>query len=384
MITSSYFDFQVTHTSNECKARCGTLRLYDRYLSTPLFMPVGTLGTVKTLSGDEILDLGYELILNNTYHLYLRPGLDVLKQFGGIRNLTKYQGALLTDSGGYQLFSLSKFCNITEQGVLFANHLDGSHALLTPETVLDYQHIIGSDILMPLDHLTPADASYDTAKDAVDRTTRWAERTVTYLEQWNHPPVVFGITQGNIYPDLKRESTEALVELDFPGYSIGGLSVGEGSEVMYPLIDLSTDILPKKKIRYLMGVGEPADLLTAIQLGVDMFDCVFPTRVARNGLVFTCEGRLNLLNQAHEYSEEPLDHSCSCITCRRYSRAYLRHLFKTKEMLGMRLTTIHNLYFLKQLMQTAQEKIKHGGFLPWVASMLTKYKPGLELDCHST
>lgn len=359
-----------THT----KARLGELNLPSGKVATPVFMPVGTLGTVKTLSSLEIQNIGYNLILHNTFHLYLRPGMEIIEGFGGAKKLNRWKGGLLTDSGGFQVFSLAKFRKISEEGVEFQSPIAGDKHFFTPEKVIDIQKIIGSDIIMPLDECTAADVDKAYAKKAKDLTTRWAVRTKKHHYKTDNEPYLFGITQGNMYHDLRVESIKELVELDFDGYSIGGLSVGEDKDKMYTITDLSTDYLPNNKARYLMGVGSPEDLVEAVHRGIDMFDCVLPTRNARNAGVFTKYGRMNLLNAKHKLSDEPISEDCNCLACNHYSRGYLRHMFKTKEMLGYRLATIHNLTFLYKLMENIRSAIASDTFTAFRKEFLDNYR----------
>jgi len=344
------------------QARLGELLLPAGKVETPVFMPVGTIGTVRTLSAYDIKELGYNLILHNTFHLFLRPGLEIINQFGGIHKFNQWDKNLLTDSGGFQIFSLSSFTKIVEEGVYFSSPISGERHFFTPEKVIEIQTQIGSDIIMPLDECTATKTSYQKAKKAKDLTTRWAKRSKNFHQSLENPPFLFGITQGNMYEDLRQESLLELIDLDFDGYSIGGLSVGEEKNLMYDLTQLSTSYLPQEKVRYLMGVGSPEDLVEAVSRGVDMFDCVMPTRNARNASVFTRYGKLNLMNAKHKTADLPLDSSCQCLTCKNHSRAYLRHLFKTKEMLGYRLATLHNLAYLYQLMKEMRQAIKNQEF----------------------
>jgi len=357
-------------------ARNAILKLNRGIVKTPVFMPCGTIGTVKTLSGNEVYDLGYKIILQNTYHLYLRPGLDVLKDFNGTHNFSAYKGNILTDSGGFQVFSLSSMIKAEEKGIVFKSHIDGSKHEFTPERVIDIQNIIGSEIIMPLDHLTGMDVDYAKAKDAHERTIRWAKRSKEHILSINSEQILFGITQGNKYKDLRVESINKLCELDFDGYSIGGLSVGETKDIMYEMIGLSTEILPKNKPRYLMGVGEPEDILTAVALGVDMFDCVLPTRLARHATVFTKKGKVHMRNQRFQFDKNPIENDCNCYTCQNFSNAYLRHLMITGEILGHRLLSIHNLAFFQKLMSDIQNAIADNNFEIYKSEFLKIYFNG--------
>ncbi|HOJ49484.1 MAG TPA: tRNA guanosine(34) transglycosylase Tgt [Spirochaetota bacterium] len=366
--------FKLVSKDINSKARAGVLELPYGNVNTPVFMPVGTIGTVKTLSGYEIKELGYNLILHNTYHLYIRPGLEIIKEFGGIRGINKWDGNILTDSGGFQVFSLSKLVKIKENGVEFANHLSGEKLFLSPELVIDIQLLIGSDILMPLDICTEKGASYNQVKEDKDITVKWLRKSKNYIEKIDDHPFLFGITQGNIYHDLRKECIKEMIELDMDGYSIGGLSVGEEKEVMYEIIDISTEILPKDKPRYLMGVGAPEDIVEAVDRGVDMFDCVMPTRNARNGSLFTWNGKINIKNAKYKNDKSPIDEKCQCFTCKNFNLAYLNHLFKTRELLAYRLATIHNLYFMNELMKNIRESIIDNSFKNFKSKFLKNYK----------
>lgn len=336
-------------------------------------MPVGTLGTVKTLSGAEMRSIGYKLILHNTYHLYLRPGMEVINQFGGTKNLFKWDYNLLTDSGGFQVFSLADFRSLSDAGVWFKDPLNGQKHFFDPEKVINIQIGIGSDIIMPLDECIHAKADFSHAKEAKDRTTRWAKQSKIHHAKIEDAPYLFGIVQGNMFPDLRRESVKELVDLDFDGYSIGGLSVGEGKDLMYQMTGICTELLPENKPRYLMGVGGPDDLLESVERGIDMFDCVMPTRNARNASVFTSRGKVNINNAKYRFSKEPLDPECNCEACRNYPMAYLRHMFKTHEILGYRLATLHNLVFLYNHMENIRKSIREGWFSRYKREFLSKY-----------
>jgi len=351
----------------------GELNLPFGKVQTPVFMPVGTLGTVKTLSGEEMRKIGYQLILNNTFHLYLRPGMDVIHQFKGIKKLIQWDYNLLTDSGGFQVFSLADFRSISDEGVWFKSPINGSKHFFTPEKVIDIQMAIGSDIIMPLDECIHAEADKAHAKEAKDRTTLWAKQTKSHHSKIEDRPYLFGITQGNMYPDLRRESIKELVDLDFDGYSIGGLSVGEGKKLMYDITELSTELLPEHKPRYLMGVGGPDDLIEAVSRGIDMFDCVMPTRNARNASVFTSYGKVNIINAKHTLSDAPLDPECNCEACTKFPVAYLRHMFKTHEILGYRLATLHNLVFIYNHMEKIRQAIAENQLEEFKKEFLSKY-----------
>ncbi|MCP8616988.1 tRNA guanosine(34) transglycosylase Tgt [Salirhabdus salicampi] len=344
----------------ECKqtgARLGRVHTPHGSFETPVFMPVGTLATVKTMSPEELKEIGANIILSNTYHLWLRPGEDIIEEAGGLHNFMNWDGSILTDSGGFQVFSLSDLRNITEEGVHFRNHISGEKLFLSPEKAMHIQNALGSDIMMAFDECPPYPADYDYMKKSVERTSRWAERCLEAHKRPNDQGL-FGIIQGGEYEDLRRQSAKDLISLDFPGYAVGGLSVGEPKDVMYKVLDYTTPHLPKEKPRYLMGVGSPDALIEGAIRGIDMFDCVLPTRIARNGTCMTSNGRLVVRNAKYARDFSPLDENCDCYTCRNYSRAYIRHLIKTNETFGIRLTTYHNLYFLVKLMERVRTAIR--------------------------
>ncbi|MCY8514264.1 tRNA guanosine(34) transglycosylase Tgt [Bacillus atrophaeus] len=344
----------------ECKqtgARLGRVHTPHGSFETPVFMPVGTLATVKTMSPDELKAMDAGIILSNTYHLWLRPGQDIVKEAGGLHKFMNWDRAILTDSGGFQVFSLSKFRNIEEEGVHFRNHLNGDKLFLSPEKAMEIQNALGSDIMMAFDECPPYPAEYDYMKRSVERTSRWAERCLEAHSRSDEQGL-FGIVQGGEYEELRTQSAKDLISLDFPGYAIGGLSVGEPKDVMNRVLEFTTPLLPKDKPRYLMGVGSPDALIDGALRGVDMFDCVLPTRIARNGTVFTAEGRLNMKNAKFERDFRPIDEECECHTCKNYSRAYIRHLIRCNETFGIRLTTYHNLHFLLNLMEQVRQAIR--------------------------
>lgn len=337
-------------------------------------MPVGTQGAVKAIEQRELRDLGARVILGNTYHLYLRPGTDLIERAGGLHRFMNWDSPILTDSGGYQVFSLSDLRGIHPDGVEFKSHLDGSRHNFTPEKVVDIQRALGSDIMMALDECAPFPSTEEYARASNELTLRWAERSKSRFEQtrpaYGVEQALFGITQGSIYPAIRERSACRLAEIGFDGYAIGGLSVGEPVGEMYGMVDVCTGILPQEQPRYLMGVGTPENILEAIGLGIDMFDCVLPTRNARNAVVFTSHGRLNLRNAVHTDDFSPVDSDCSCYGCRNFTRAYLRHLFKAKEILALQLATIHNLTFYLWLVRTAREAILGNRFAPWKSEFL--------------
>ncbi len=350
------------HKSSNTNARTGTLETPHGSVETPMFMPVGTLATVKHVSVEDLYNIKSQVILSNTYHLWLRPGEDVIKQAGGLHKFMNYNGPILTDSGGFQVFSLSKMREIVEEGVHFRNHLNGDKLFLSPEKAIQIQNDLGADIIMSFDECPPYPATHDYMKQSVERTLRWAKRG---KEAHGRPEdqALFGIVQGGEFEDLRALSAQKLVEMDFPGYSIGGTSVGEPKDVMNKMIEYSIAHLPEDKPRYLMGVGSVNGIFEGVERGVDMFDCVLPTRNARHGAMMTSEGRINIKNKKYEYDFGPLDPKCDCETCTNYSRAYLRHLFRTNEGLGARLLSIHNLRYLLSLMEDIREAIKEDRFL---------------------
>jgi queuine tRNA-ribosyltransferase len=370
--------FTLQHTDTASKARAGLVHTDHGIIETPIFMPVGTQGTVKALQQRELVELDAHIILGNTYHLYLRPGEEVLERLGGLHRFMNWQRPILTDSGGFQVFSLKDLMKLTEDGASFASHLDGSRHVFTPERVVEIQRCIGSDILMQLDECTPHPATHQYAKDSMERSLRWAARSKAAWEgssdRYGHRQFLFGIGQGSVYEDLRRSSLLGLMDLDLPGYAIGGLAVGEEAEVMYEIVDISTNTLPAQKPRYLMGVGTPENILECIERGVDMFDCVMPTRNARNATLFTTGGKLNLRNAKHKFSDEPLDDGIESYASRNFSRAYLRHLFNVDEILALQLATHHNIAFYLWLVKTARKHILAGTFLAWKQEFLARYR----------
>ena len=363
----------------ELEARCGSARagvchLPNGSFHTPLFMPVGTYGAVKTVEPAELRRIGVEMMLCNGYHLYLRPGVEVVESMGGLRGFTAWDRLVLTDSGGYQIFSLKGMTRVDERGVEFRSHLDGSIHFFTPEECVQLQVQLGADILMALDVCPPYDAPRSEVEEATARTSRWAAR----CKQTSLPEdrILFGIIQGGVYPDLRKISAEALTALDFSGYAIGGLSIGEPVEKTMEIVSYTEQFLPADRPRYLMGVGMPLDILNAVERGMDMFDCVLPTRMARNGTVFTAHGRVVLRNAKHKKSDLPIDPECDCEVCRTFSRAYLRHLFAIGEINAARLATFHNLYFYVKMMSRIRTAIMEGGFADFKADFMAKYQEG--------
>jgi queuine tRNA-ribosyltransferase len=351
------WSFEVT--AQDGSARIGRLHTPRGDVDTPAFMPVGTAGAVKGVTPDELRSCGAQIILGNTYHLYLRPGHEVVRDLGGLHRFMYWTGPILTDSGGFQLMSLGGLCRIEEQGVRFRSHLDGSAHLLTPESAMEIQAALGSDVAMVLDICPRLPSTREEIDEAVSRTTRWARRSV---EAYRGPGVPFGIVQGGTYPDLRERSARDLIELDLPGYAVGGVHVGEAPEAAAETVRHVAGLLPRDRPRYLMGVGRPRDLVDAVAVGLDLFDCVMPTRNARNGQLFTSAGRINIKRQEFRRDPGALDESCPCEACRRHSRAYLRHLFVSREILGCRLNTIHNLTYYLRLMERMREAIGAGRF----------------------
>jgi len=364
-------------TDKKSKARVCNLKTAHGVIETPIFMPVGTLGTVKAVN-QNILEheIKAQIVLSNTYHLYLRPGMEVMEQAGGLHKFMNWEKPILTDSGGYQVFSLSEFRKIKPDGVEFRSHLDGSMHFFTPEKVIEIERSIGSDIMMVLDECTPYPCEYDYAKKSQELTSDWAVLNKKAFEKtkplYGFDQNLFGIIQGSVYKDLRERSAKDIVNLDFNGYAIGGLAVGEPMEQMYEMVSFTTDFMPENKPRYLMGVGRPENILEAIERGIDMFDCVMPTRNARNAYLFTSNGTLSMRNNSYKNDFNKIDENCECYTCSNYSRAYLRHLFIAKEILALELATIHNLYFYLELVKTAREKILNGEFVTWKKEIINK------------
>lgn len=365
--------FEVLKKDPESKARLGRLYTEHGTVDTPVFAPVGTQGAVKALLWEDLEKMKTEMILGNTYHLYLRPGLDTIGKAGGLHKFIGWNKAILTDSGGYQVFSLESLRRISEDGVEFRSHIDGSSHFFTPEKAIQIQQALGSDIMMCFDECSPYPCEEPLARRAVEITVRWAKRC--QIQKGNSPGMLFGITQGSVYPELRKESTKALVDLDFPGYAIGGLSVGEPQAAMHEIIGISTELLPENKPRYLMGVGTPEDLWEAVGMGIDQFDCVLPTRNGRNGQLFTSHGKLNIRNAPYRDDFSPPDPECDCELCARYTRAYLHHLFRSGELGALRLASLHNVAFLIRLMRKIRQSIADGVFLSAKKDFLRGYLP---------
>lgn len=366
------FYLEILHVDKETKARYGILHTPHGDFEVPMFMPVGTLATVKTLSPEELVDMGAQVILANTYHLHLRPGEDIVEKAGGVHKFMNYSNAMLTDSGGFQVFSLAKKRDITEEGVTFKSHLNGDKILFTPEKVIEIEEKIGADIIMSFDECIPYPVTYEYAKNSTLRTLRWAKRGKDAHKREDQ--ALFGIVQGGEFADLRKMCAEELVKMDFDGYSIGGTSIGEPKDVCYKMIDMAVPYLPESKPRYLMGVGSLDYILTGIEKGIDMFDCVLPTRIARHGTLMTHNGRVNIKNQKYKEDFTPLDPECNCYTCRNYTKAYLRHLYVCDETFGKRLLSLHNTQFLLDIVKGAREAIKEDRFKEYKEEVLRKYK----------
>ncbi len=387
--------FELLAQDRQTKARRGRLTIAHGILDTPAFMPVGTQGAVKAVSPGELRELKAQIILGNTYHLFVRPGLDVIERFGGLHNFMGWHGPILTDSGGYQIFSLAKLRKITEEGVEFQNHIDGARAFISPEIAMEIQTALGSDVAMALDECVPYPCEYDYAAKSAELTKRWAKRCKEWKERnaehrtpnverrtkesLNDQPstadsLLFGIVQGGTFDDLRRESAQAIVELGFDGYAIGGVSVGEPEKEMMAAVESVEPFLPTDKPRYAMGLGTPPQLLEMIARGMDMFDCVLPTRLARNGTAFTTTGTLNLKNAEFTLDKRPIEDNCECYSCRDFSRGYIRHLIKAEEILGLRLITLHNLHFYLNLMSRARVEIECGTFDQFRKTFVAEYK----------
>jgi queuine tRNA-ribosyltransferase len=395
--------FILEKKAKESKARAGLLNTSHGIIETPVFMPVGTQGTVKAMEQRQLEELDIKIILGNTYHLYLRPGMDVINEFSGLHKFMNWNRAILTDSGGYQVFSLQDLKSIREEGVEFRSHIDGSKHFFTPEKVIEIQRQLGSDICMVLDECTPYPSTYELAEKSMELSLLWAERSKNAFDKYNlekcHSELgsesmntdekwilnqvqndkkvylrqyLFGIGQGSMYPELRKRYCEEMVKIGFDGYAIGGLSVGEPAEIMYEMVKICTDILPEDKPRYLMGVGTPQNILEAIDLGIDMFDCVLPTRNARNGQLFTTNGKINIRNAKYKFAHEPIDENINCYASRNFSLGYMRHLFISNEILGLQLATQHNIAFYKWLTKTAREKILNNEFHTWKENLLKK------------
>ncbi|MBR0462777.1 MAG: tRNA guanosine(34) transglycosylase Tgt [Clostridia bacterium] len=368
------FEFELLHVCKQTGARRGRLHTPHGVIETPIFMPVGTQATVKTMSPDELKRIGSQIILSNTYHLYLRPGADLVAEAGGLHRFMNWDRPILTDSGGFQVFSLSELRKVTENGVQFQSHLDGSRHVFTPEVSIGVQEKLGSDIIMQFDECSAWPCDRDKARSAMYRTIRWLNRCMDAKKREDQ--ALFGIVQGAFYEDLRIECAREMAKLDLPGYGIGGLSVGEPKDVMYKILEAINPIMPQDKPRYLMGVGSPDCLVEGVMRGVDMFDCVLPTRVARNGTVFTRNGRLVIKNAAYAHDFGPLEEDCDCYACTDFTRAYLRHLFKAEEILSLRLLSWHNLRFLLRLMEDIRSAIEQDALRDFAEEFYAKHPRG--------
>jgi len=394
-------NFDVLAKDRESGARHGRLTTAHGAIETPAFMPVGTQGSVKAVSPRELRELNAPIILGNTYHLFVRPGIEVIKHFGGLHKFMMWDRPILTDSGGYQVFSLAKLRKITEAGVHFQNHVDGSPAFISPESAMEIQAALGGDIAMVLDECPPWPCEYDYAAKSAEMTTRWAKRCkewaqdhafrtgntsktladpVAMTAEDSARQLVFGIVQGATFDKLRKQSAQAIVELDFDGYAVGGVSVGEPEEEIFKAVESSEPLLPQEKARYCMGLGTPPQLLELVARGMDMFDCVLPTRLARNGTAFTSGGTINLKNAEFAKDKDPIEANCECTTCREFSRGYIRHLIKAEEILGLRLITLHNLHFYLDLMRQARARIDNGTFEEFRSEFVSNYEPRDEED----
>lgn len=364
--------YELIKTCKQTGARLGRLHTPHGVIETPIFMPVGTQATVKAMTPEELKDIGSQIILSNTYHLYMRPGHDLIERAGGLHKFMNWDKPILTDSGGFQVFSLGPLRKIKEEGVEFRSHLDGSKHFLSPEKATEIQNALGSDIIMAFDECAPYPADTQYVKNSLERTTRWLERCKA-AHKYPERQALFGIVQGGMYKELREQSAREITAIDLPGYAIGGLSVGEPKEMMYEVLDYTVPLLPEDKPRYLMGVGSPDDLLEGVLRGIDMFDCVLPTRIARNGTAMTSQGKVVVRNASYAEDFTSLDPECDCYTCRNYTKAYLRHLIKCNEILGARLLTIHNLHFLLKLMENVREAIREDRLLDYKKDFFEKY-----------
>jgi len=370
------FHFEIIKRDSFSKARLGRVETEHGSFTTPAFLPVGTQGSVKSLTPEELVEIGVEAILGNTYHLYLRPGHETIGRLGGLHAFTHWERPILTDSGGFQIFSLGSLRKVSEEGVTFQSHLDGSSHFLTPEKVMEIQRVLGADIAMVLDECVPYPSPYEYVKASAEQTGRWAKRCLHVKRE--NDPALFAIVQGGVHRDLREKSAQTLVEMGFQGYAIGGLSVGEPKSMMLDVLEWTTPFLPENTPHYLMGVGTPEDMIRAVILGVDFFDCVLPTRNARNGTLFTSSGKISIKQAQYAEDPRPVDETCACYTCRHYSRAYLRHLYLSKEILSSRLNSIHNLYYYINLFRKIKEAIQKSCLLDFYKSHTSSH--GLETE----
>lgn len=371
--------FTLIHKDKSSKARLGVLETAHGKVNTPVFMPVGTQGTVKAMSNNELLECGAEIILGNAYHLNLRPGLDIIKKAGGLHKFMGWQRPILTDSGGYQVFSLAKLRSLSDGGAEFSSHIDGSRHFITPEKSIEIQEVLGGDIMMTFDECVHYPAARDYAEQSLDLTTKWAKRSKEYLRSTQNAvrstkkQLLFGIVQGGTYLDLRKKAVEQLLAIGFDGYAIGGVSVGEPQNLIHEISSYTASLLPAERSRYLMGIGTPVDVLEAISNGIDMFDCVVPTRNGRNGQAFTWNGELQLRNAGYKEDFSPIDKDCECMACRLHTRAYIRHLFNTEEILGLRLVSLHNIHFYVKLIRKSRQAIKDDCFESFRLEFAARY-----------
>jgi queuine tRNA-ribosyltransferase len=365
--------FELIHKDKSSKARSGRLTTKHGLIDTPVFMPVATQATVKTLSSGDLVASGVEMIISNAYHLYMRPGQDIVKKAGGLHRFMNWNGAITTDSGGFQIFSLADLRKIREEGVDFRSHIDGSSHFFSPESVVDLQIALGSDIMMPLDECVHYPAERKYIEDSVSLTMRWAARSKKHYDENANGSALFGIVQGGTHKDLRNSCVNGLAELDMHGYALGGIGVGEPVELINEITEYTASLLPENKVRYLMGVGTPSDVLEAISMGIDMLDCVVPTRNGRNGQAFTSAGEINIRNAKFKEEHGPLDPECSCPACQGYSRGYIRHLFNTDEILGLRLVSAHNIHFYADMIRKARTAIKEDSFATFKKEFLSAY-----------
>ena len=371
--------FELLAQDPSSKARRGRLTTRHGVIETPVFMPVGTQGSVKAVSPRELKEMNAQIILGNTYHLFIRPGMEVMRHFEGLHSFMNWHGPILTDSGGFQVFSLAKLRKITEAGVHFQNHLDGSPCFIGPETAMEIQNTLGSDIAMAFDECPHANCGFDYAANSLDLTLRWADRCIRWIKDQdpNTRPLAFGIVQGSTFADLRQKSAQALTAMEFDGYAVGGISVGESEEEMLKAVENSEPFLPANKARYAMGLGTPPQMIEMIARCVDLFDCVLPTRIARNGTAFTETGTLNLKNHCYIMDKGPIEEGCQCPACRDFTRGYIRHLIKAQEILGLRLVSLHNLHFYLDLMAQARTHLEAGDFDPWHRGWIARYAAGV-------
>jgi queuine tRNA-ribosyltransferase len=366
--------FTLRHKDKTSQARCGEIVTSRGTFSTPVFMPVATQGTVKTISVQELVDCGIEMIISNAYHLYMRPGKEIIEKAGGLHKFMGWERAITTDSGGFQVFSLAELRKIKEEGVEFQSHIDGSFHFFTPESVVDFQLLLGSDIMMPLDECVHYPAERNYVEDSVDLTLKWAGRSKKRLKEKGGSSALFGIVQGSTYHDLRKNCAEELVAMDMDGYALGGIGVGEPAELINEMTGYTASLLPERKVRYLMGVGTPPDMLEAISCGIDMFDCVVPTRNGRNGQAFTFDGEVQLRNAPFKDDFGPIDPGCGCFACRNYTRGYIRHLFNAGEILGLRLVSLHNIYFYAKLIQVSRKAILEDRFMEFKKTFIERFR----------